>query len=600
MSVKKAVSCIALIAAMAFSACNRNAGAELQTAGMRDFNASESGAVFTGEVKLPESMTRFGSLYDEVTRFEYDDQNRIIKIMNQDNEALTLTYSGGDLVNVVRTANTAGRDLDYEAMDFHIGRNLIGINRFHSESSLTVNNDGYTVRSISAGIGEQSDTSYQYQGGNLIKQITAASYEFDIDLSGEKIEITVEYQYDDMISPFYHCKTPKWFLQYMFNMGLHNNIVERRDSSVSYGGGLYTYIYEYDFAGYPTRQTMTSPNGGTTVTAFTYRAPGASAAPQSQTAGSTGLQELRIDSTISGNLNSGQENWYSVRTAQAGFLTVEISGFIDTYLIAYNAQRNYITENDDWNGLNPRIEFIAEADATYLFELKGFSSDISGAYQIKASFRPMPVITPLYSGSERGIIESGQEFWYSVNINAPGVLNVQTFGGADTVLEMYNTDFEYILSDNDSGGNFNALINMEVRPGQTWYFRLTAVNETPAQFEIIARANPYPAPADLAPGTFHNAYIEQDQEHWYSVKLTTGGSLTVETLGATDTTLEAFNSSYESIAYNDDTWIGNIVERNAKLEIFVSAPYGAVYFFRLKSFGAGSYRILASYDEAKG
>ena len=68
------------------------------------------------------------------------------------------------------------------------------------------------------------------------------------------------------------------------------------------------------------------------------------------------IQELRIGSFISGNVNSGQEIWYSVRTAQTGFITVETDSNIDTYLVAYDAQRNQITENDDGGeGLNAKI-----------------------------------------------------------------------------------------------------------------------------------------------------------------------------------------------------------------------------------------------------
>lgn len=621
--MKKHLPAIIIIAVTitAFSACNKDS--KVQSAGMKDFNSADalkSGAI-SGEIKLLESITYPGSTYNEVIRFEYDDRNRLIKVINHNDEIFTLTYNGSDLAGVLRTTNSGGWGIDYGTMSFHIGRNSIRISSFHSETVLSVNYEGYIIKSAMTGLGERSDTTYQYHGGNLIKHSTAAVFESETDFSGEAIENIVEYKYDDMISPFFHCNTPKWFVHYMYDLGLNNNIIERRDSP---GGNIYTYAYEYDTDGYPARQTMTSPNGSTVVTTFTYRAAAAdfdvsagvgysgvsfiegsgflkgSAQDQTAQISGSGMQEMSFSKVISGNMDSGQEIWYSVRTAEAGFLTVEASSFIDTFLIAYNSRLNHITENDDWNGLNPRIELKAEANTTYLFMLRGYNSSVNGPFQIMASFRPMPVITALYSGPGRGIIENGQERWYSVHADRFGILDIHTTGNTDTILEVYNTDFEFFNSDDNSGEFYNAQIKMEVKQGETWYIKLSSQGENSGAYEITAKVNPYPVPKQLSPGSFYNTYIESGDEHWYAVRAASDGLLTVETMGATDTTLEALTETYESIYYNDDTWAGDIVDRNARLEIFVSSPGGAVYIIRLRSFGSGSYRILASFDEVKG
>jgi len=103
-----------------------------------------------------------------------------------------------------------------------------------------------------------------------------------------------------------------------------------------------------------------------------------------------------------------------------------------------------------------------------------------------------------------------------------------------------------------------------------------------------------PVPIVLAPGTFINGYIEQGENHWYIVRSPDGGILTVETEGSTDTVLTVFSENYEYISENDDTWIGDYVDRNAKLVISVRSD--TAYIFRLSAFGSGSYRILAIFE----
>ncbi|MCL2213741.1 MAG: hypothetical protein FWC06_00895 [Treponema sp.] len=306
------------------------------------------------------------------------------------------------------------------------------------------------------------------------------------------------------------------------------------------------------------------------------------------------VPQLPVGLSINGNLSSGQEIWYSVRNTEAGFLIIETQGDIDTYLTVYDDQRNLVAENDDWNNLNARVQLTAPADTSYLVRLSGYGS-ANGPYRIVTSHEPMPVITPLYSGHDVGFIESGQERWFSVLINRIGILNVHAAGGAQTVLEVYSTDFVYLGGDDNNNENSGAKINMEVRPGETYYFKLR-VSGNSGPYEITANINPYPAPLQLFPGMFHNAVIKSGEEHWYSVTTSAGGVLAVETLGTTDTTLEAFTSDYEHITYNDDTWIGGHVDRNAKIEIFVYAPYGDTYIFKLKSFDSGPYRIIVSME----
>jgi hypothetical protein len=97
-------------------------------------------------------------------------------------------------------------------------------------------------------------------------------------------------------------------------------------------------------------------------------------------------KELSVGSWIPGHLYSGEEYWFSVRTPGAGFLTVETTGGVDTFLEAYSASRDLIAEDDDGgDDYNAKLDIFVESGRTYLFKLQGYDDD-SGPYSIRALF----------------------------------------------------------------------------------------------------------------------------------------------------------------------------------------------------------------------
>ena len=315
-------------------------------------------------------------------------------------------------------------------------------------------------------------------------------------------------------------------------------------------------------------------------------------------------QELRIGSFLSGNLSEGGEVWYSVRTTQAGVLTVETDSSLDTYLEAYDAQRNLIAENDDGAGYpNARIELISQANTTYLFKVRAFSSG-NGPFRIFAATKP---VTVLRSGSAvSGNIAAGESIWYSVQTTQRGYLTVETSGSTDTILEAYDDAINYLAYDDDGAGYPNARIRIHVSPNKLYYFVLKSNNS--GGFRITADNQAYPAATALAIGSFVNGQMIYGNEFWYSVSAAQTGYLIVETTGNVDTYIEAFDANYNYLAYSDGGGTGI----NAKLRLSVVA--GNVYYFLVKSrevtemyndyqgyysgyYGNGPFRIMAS-DQA--
>jgi len=307
------------------------------------------------------------------------------------------------------------------------------------------------------------------------------------------------------------------------------------------------------------------------------------------------VQELRVGSFFSGNLNAGQEIWYSVRAVENGFLSVETSGNIDTYLEAYDNNRNIIIEDDDGGEeLNAKAEFVAIAGRTYLFKLRGFNSSVTGPFRVFASQRPMPQITELRIGSfHSGNIASGGDYWFSVRADMNGILTVETSGDIDTMLDAYDSNFVYIDSDDDSGENYNAKIEIGVRNGITYYFNLSGYGGVSGAYRITASTSSYPVPVSINFGTFQSGNLSAGQDYWYSVRTARRGTVTIETMGTTDTYLEAYSDSYELLSFNDDGGENT----NAKIELLTEA--NRTLIFRLKGYSTdttGPFRIFASFE----
>ena len=163
-----------------------------------------------GDVQLLETVT---DDQGNVQRFEYDNQNRIVKIND-----ITITY-GDNLI-------TAGD------RKFVINGNTVTEDGGESSgSTYTIDKYGYIVSDGSGG-------EYEYENFNLI----SARSEYD----------NTVYSYDRMRSPFCFNNTPKWLIHLLLNKYVsHNNVVSVQGSYEGEGEISTSYKYEYDNEGYP-------------------------------------------------------------------------------------------------------------------------------------------------------------------------------------------------------------------------------------------------------------------------------------------------------------------------------------------------------------
>jgi hypothetical protein len=187
-------------------------------------------------VKLPISIVSTLSAPEEKfqKKFEYDDQNRIVKI-----------YEGDDFENITTiTYNNSDNDVTVGTTSF-IRRDDIITVTYAGGSTATLSSNGEACFLL-AGNGS---TTYQYENCNLIKTV----YEPSGDVYYNK--------FDDKKSPFSSSNTPKWLIQYLENFdkldACRNNVIE---SGAVGSSNPSKSEYEYDSDGFPTKRIQETWN----------------------------------------------------------------------------------------------------------------------------------------------------------------------------------------------------------------------------------------------------------------------------------------------------------------------------------------------------
>ena len=187
-------------------------------------------------------------------------------------------------------------------------------------------------------------------------------------------------------------------------------------------------------------------------------------------------RDLPVGTAIEGSFGFGEEVWYIIRPNQTSFMIIETTGDTDTYLEIYDVNNNLLMEDDDaGEGTNARVDIHVRTGTSYFIKVRGFDSSIAGLYSIQARFIPMPVPVELRIGVPySGRISAGEDYWFSVRSANRGTIVVETTGNTDTYLDVYNSSYIFMASDDDSGQDKNARVEIIAGANQIYYFKLRA------------------------------------------------------------------------------------------------------------------------------
>jgi len=243
------------------------AGSYTVTASVKGYNDKTSAAVEVKTVSaiLLEEMQSGGRRYE----YEFDNQDRMTKkseyIVAEGRLLAVYTFkynAAGDLVEwetEVPNDPTMNSKITFTKSGDKITW-YTGSGARHNEIEL--NTQGlpakYTWINNRGGNDWDKETrNFTWQNGNLTQMDGIEEWKVDGEEGSE--DWTDKYTYDVSLSPFYHCKTPKWYL-YVYE-GRHLCSVNNVKTETWDGGGV-TYTYTYNADGFP----LTRTGGGFTET----------------------------------------------------------------------------------------------------------------------------------------------------------------------------------------------------------------------------------------------------------------------------------------------------------------------------------------------
>lgn len=185
--------------------------------------------------------------YNEIHQFEYDANNKVTRIADNNGETYEYRYIGGSLAAVMHFKN--GVKEDYRFYEYQNGK-------------LTLVEEYYRIGFNTPGYQLSSKLEYfYYPDGNLKQEV---SYSFDPQTMVPTKDFSIEHlDYDskknptDMFSRFlYLYQVP------MASMNVRKLITknERNGASIEYN-----FAYTYDNAGNPLTKKITYPSGGQTI-----------------------------------------------------------------------------------------------------------------------------------------------------------------------------------------------------------------------------------------------------------------------------------------------------------------------------------------------
>ena len=308
-------------------------------------------------------------------------------------------------------------------------------------------------------------------------------------------------------------------------------------------------------------------------------------------------QELRFGSVISGNLRSGEEIWYSVRVTETCFLLIETTGDTDTYLELYDSQRNLLMEDDDGsgNGNNARIEILASRGSNYFVKLKAYGSEY-GPFRIMSSYTPLSDAVELRLGSIlSGNLSSGQRQLYSVRTTQAGLYTVETTGDMDTYLEVYDSSYNFVDSNDDGGYDYNARVDIFAEANKVYYLVLRGYNSgesgpyrISASFEAVntGNANNTSRSAAVTLNLGEGVpvfFTSSGQTRWFVYQTNRAVTFIVQTRGNMDTVLGLYDSRGDYINSDDDS--GD--NYNALISTRLDA---GTYYIEVGTYGGGTGR----------
>lgn len=198
---------------------------------------------------------------------------------------------------------------------------------------------------------------------------------------------------------------------------------------------------------------------------------------------------LRLGDTVTNPITSQRYYTLTLDTAAAVSLTAE-NETVDPVLTLYDAAGNWLAENDDYDGLNSRIDMASPLEAgQYCIALRGYNDESLPVTVSATEYDAEAALTDLYARGDAAppldgsypvaalgelatrlredVNVGGEAVWYAFDIYEGGLVLVEAIaqGQGDPVLAMYDDLGRQVGYNDDAAGSLDSLLTVRVQPG---------------------------------------------------------------------------------------------------------------------------------------
>ena len=309
--------------------------------------------------------------------------------------------------------------------------------------------------------------------------------------------------------------------------------------------------------------------------------------------------DLAIESTLNQEYMAtynGGNIFFKFTPVESGTYFFYSTGSLDTGGCLYNSNSNELALNwDSTSGDNENFffEYNLEAGHTYYIVVNvttalvtaefGFNiTDHAPSYAAGTSFA-----TAIGVGinEEHPISYNDQNVYFKYTSPITATYYVYTTGDLDTYGEIYNSNYDTLDWNYDSGENTNFLMAYTLEEGETYYFVVTVLDGVMVGDISFYVATEYPDFTDGSSYPFAFPAIENIEYNvpdigdyvYYEFVPTNTATYYIYSIGEADTYAEFYNSDYEMIGYDFDA--GSNLNFLIELELTQGQTYYLVTYW---------------------
>ena len=175
---------------------------------------------------------------------------------------------------------------------------------------------------------------------------------------------------------------------------------------------------------------------------------------------------------------------------------------LDPYLELLDPVGNLVAANDDARGFDAALAYVAPVAGQYVLRLTSNQGNTAGGYAVELAFDPEmtrqtpPTLITVGNVAQGQVERGGAQAWRMAGAAGErlGVRVESRTSGFDAQLTVYGPDGAQVATDDDSGGNFNPLLNLTLPDDGYYTLVVGSYTGDAGQYSLATAAQPFPTP----------------------------------------------------------------------------------------------------------